>query len=263
MNRSDDENYHGLVAESYDLFRGDVPVENEAWFGFYKHRLEERPGLALEAGCGTGRILLPFLQAGFVMEGVDSSSEMLAICREKAARMGLHPTLYQQYMQELDLPQRYTTILIPLGTFILIGQHDEAMEALKRFYAHLVPGGQLVFSTPAPWNEMYAAPEKADEWGEPHSVTRPADGATITLYSKGAVDRLEQAYRGQQQYELHKDGQRLRHEVHDVAMRWYGKPEMTLMLQTAGFGNIRVFGNHTEEQVTSEHFALVYWAEKG
>ena len=95
MNRSDDENYHGLVAESYDLFRGDAPVENEAWFGFYKRRLEERPGLALEAGCGTGRILLPFLQAGYAMEGVDSSSEMLAICGEKASRMGLHPTLYQ------------------------------------------------------------------------------------------------------------------------------------------------------------------------
>ena len=93
-------------------------------------------------------------------------------------------------------------------------------------------------------------------------MTRPADGATITLYSKGNVDRMEQAYRGQQRYELHKDGQPQRHEVHDVAMRWYGKPEMTLMLQTAGFRNIRVFGNHTEEEATSEHFALVYWAEK-
>ena len=166
----------------------------------------------------------------FAIEGVDSSSEMLAACREKAARMGLSPTLYQQYMQELDLPQRYTSILIPLGTFILIGHHDEAMEALRRFQAHLVPGGQLVFSTPAPWNEMYAAPQKADEWGEPHSVACPADGATIALYSKGNVDRLEQVYRGQQRYELHKDGQPQRHEVHDVAMRWYGKPEMTLML---------------------------------
>ena len=159
MSRSDDENYRGLVAETYDLFRGDAPVEQEAWFGFYQRRLEERPGLALEAGCGTGRILLSFLQAGFAMEGVDSSAEMLAICREKAARLGLSPVFYQQYMQELDLPRNVTSILIPLGSFILIGQQAEAMEALRRFAAHLVGGGQLVFSMPAPsGSEMYAAP---------------------------------------------------------------------------------------------------------
>jgi hypothetical protein len=53
MNRSDDENDHGLVAETYDLFRGDEPVEQEAWFQFYKRRLEER-------GCASGRIKVAF-----------------------------------------------------------------------------------------------------------------------------------------------------------------------------------------------------------
>ena len=104
MNRSDDENYHGLVAESYDLFRGDQPVEQEQWFQFYKRRLEQRPGVSLEVGCGTGRVLLPFLAAGFPIEGVDSSSELLASCRRKACGMGLEPVLYQQYIQELVLP---------------------------------------------------------------------------------------------------------------------------------------------------------------
>lgn len=263
MNRSDDENYHGLVAQSYDLFRGEEPVEQEAWFQFYKRRLEERPGLALEAGCGTGRILLPFLKAGFAMEGLDSSAEMLAICREKAARMRLEPVLYQQYMQEMALPKKYATILIPLGSFILIGQHAEAMEALRRFYAHLNDGGQLVFSMPSPSSEIYAAQEEnADAWGEPRIVTRPSDGATITLTGKGAADRLEQTHRSVQRYELHKDGKLLEWEEHTSITRWYGKHEMLLMLQTAGFRNMRVYGNHTDEEATSESWSRIYWAEK-
>ena len=261
MNRSDAENYHGLMAESYDLFRGDDSVEEAPWFGFYRRRLEERPGLALELGCGTGRILLPFLQAGFAMEGVDSSPEMLAICREKAARRGLHPILYEQYMQDLDLPQRYTTLLIPLGSFILIGGHDDAREALRRFHAHLVPGGQLVFSTPAPYGGFYA-PGPGSEWGEPHSVTRRSDGATVTLRQKGTVDRLEQTHHLQQRYELHKDRKLLRQEEHSEVVRSYGKHEVRLMLEAAGFENVRVFGNHTEEEATSEHESLVYWAKK-
>ena len=55
MNRSDDECYRGLVAETYDLFRGDDPVEPEPWFQFYRRRLD---GIARDAipvfGAGTG-----------------------------------------------------------------------------------------------------------------------------------------------------------------------------------------------------------------
>jgi hypothetical protein len=263
MNRSDDENYHGLVAESYDLFRGDDPVEQEDWFQFYKRRLEERPGLALEPACGTGRILLPFLKAGFDMEGTDSSSEMLAICRSKATAMGLAPVLYEQYMQELDLPKQYTTILIPLGSFILIGQHSEAMEALRRFYVHLLDGGQLVFSMPAPKASLYAEKsEQSDAWGEPRTLIRPSDGAAITIKCTSASDRLEQVHESRQYYELHKAGKLLKAEEHLSITRWYGKYEMMLMLQMAGFRNMKVYSNHTDEQATSESWARIYWAEK-
>lgn len=197
------------------------------------------------------------------MEGANSSSEMLAICRQKATAMGLEPVLYAQYMQELDLPKRYTTILIPLGSFILIGQHSEAIEALRRFYAHLHDGGQLVFSMPAPGAELYAPKsEQSDAWGDPSIVTRPSDGATITLKCTSRSDRLEQIHESRQHYELHKDGKLLKAEEHLSITRWYGKYEMLLMLQMAGFRNMKVYSNHTDEAATSESGARIYWAEK-
>jgi SAM-dependent methyltransferase len=262
MNRSDDECYRGLVAESYDLFRGDEAVEPLPWFQFYKRRIDERPGLALEPACGTGRILLPFLKTGYAMEGVDSSAEMLAICREKAAQLGVTPVLYQQYMQELELPKRYTTILIPLGSFILISQRAEAVEALRRFHAHLVDGGQLVFSMPAPDARLYTPPsEQSTEWSGPSTVNRP-DGATITLQCKGSSDRLEQLDTSLERYELRRDGELLRVEEYTSVTRWYGRYEMTMMLEAAGFRNVKVYGNHTDEEATAESFARVYWAER-
>lgn len=264
MNRSDDENYHGLVAQSYDLFRGDEEVEELPWFLFYKRRLEERPGLALEPACGTGRILLPFLKAGFPMEGTDSSAEMLAICRQKAETMGLSPVLYEQYMQETNLPKHYTTILIPLGSFILIRQHADAREALRRFHAHLVEGGQLVFSTPTP-SPQHLTPrsEQSDTFGEPSIVTLPSNGATITLKTTSAWDRFEQIQESRQVYELRDNaGQLLKIEEHHSITRWYGKYEMLLMLQEAGFRSMKVFSNHTDEEADSESWSRIYWAEK-
>jgi len=106
--------------------------------------LEQCPGLALEVGCGTGRLLLPYLKAGFDIEGVDCAPEMLAICQQKAQCEGLTPILYEQFMQDLDLARRYKTIYIPFRSFQLMSDHDDALKALQNFHAHLEVGGQLV-----------------------------------------------------------------------------------------------------------------------
>src|SRR5215469_10008647 len=37
----------------------------------------------------------------------------LAICRNKAAQVGVTPTLYQHLVQDVDLPTRYRTVFIP------------------------------------------------------------------------------------------------------------------------------------------------------
>jgi ubiquinone/menaquinone biosynthesis C-methylase UbiE len=79
----------------------------------YYQKLIERYGQpALDAGCGTGRLLLPYLRAGLDVDGSDISPDMLALCREKAEREGLSPGLYVQAMHELGLPRTYRTIFV-------------------------------------------------------------------------------------------------------------------------------------------------------
>src|SRR5262249_25663499 len=105
-----DWDYRGLAAECYDLWFGDEPFWDQA---FFHGRIRDNGGVAMEIACGTGRLLVPFLREGLAVEGVDASEEMLAICRAKAARVGLTPTLYHQLMQDLDLTPRYRTVFIP------------------------------------------------------------------------------------------------------------------------------------------------------
>jgi SAM-dependent methyltransferase len=55
---SSDGSYQGIVAESYDIwFSGDKFDDTD----FYKKLINELPGAVLEIGCGTGRLLLPYL----------------------------------------------------------------------------------------------------------------------------------------------------------------------------------------------------------
>ena len=86
-----DWNYRGLVAECYDLWFGDEPFWDQA---FFHDRIRQNRGRALEIACGTGRLLVPLLRDGLAVEGLDASEAMLAICRTKAARVGVTPTLY-------------------------------------------------------------------------------------------------------------------------------------------------------------------------
>ena len=97
----------------------------------------------LDVGCGTGRLLLDFMEQGIETDGVDNSPEMLELLREKAAKMGIQPNVYFQQMEELDLPRRYQTIIVPSSSFQLVIDPEKAREAMRRFYSQLLPGGTL------------------------------------------------------------------------------------------------------------------------
>jgi len=81
--------YYGLMAETWDLFRGDTSQWEDRFF--YLEVIKEYGGPVLDVGCGTGRLLLDFLAQGIAADGVDNSPEMLALCRQKAGSQGLNP----------------------------------------------------------------------------------------------------------------------------------------------------------------------------
>jgi ubiquinone/menaquinone biosynthesis C-methylase UbiE len=134
MMTKSDWDYRGLAAECYDLWFGEEPFWDQA---FFYQRLCRNGGVALEIACGTGRLLVPLLRDGLSVEGVDASAEMLEICRHKATQVGVTPILYQQLMQDLELDRQYRSIFIPACSFQILAEREEAFEALRRFRIHL------------------------------------------------------------------------------------------------------------------------------
>ena len=143
--------YIGLMAATWDLFRGDTSEWADRFF--FKEAVSRYGQPVLDVGCGTGRLLLDFLADGVDMDGVDNSAEMLRLCREKAASRGLSPTLYEGEMDTLSLPRRYQTIIVPSSSFQLLTNDSAAKAALQRFYDHLLPGGVLIMSLMQFWQE--------------------------------------------------------------------------------------------------------------
>ena len=71
----------------YDLVLRDIPYGLD----FYVALARQANGPVLDVACGTGRILLPCLQAGVDIEGLDLFEPMLNTLRAKATALGLSP----------------------------------------------------------------------------------------------------------------------------------------------------------------------------
>jgi len=93
-----------LLARLYDYWS---PHIDEEELSFYRQMIHEAGGKVLELACAAGRLLLPFLQEGYDIEGVDSSKAMLDILRAKAKKANLEPKLYHQKLESLEIRERY------------------------------------------------------------------------------------------------------------------------------------------------------------
>jgi SAM-dependent methyltransferase len=257
-------NWTGLAAKIWDPSGGDEP---QADYPYIKQLLEQNPGVALDVGCGTGRLLVRYLKEGFEVEGIDTSADMLAICREKAAAQGLNPVLYEGYMQNLDLPRKYQVIYVPCGSFCLVTDRAQALETLRRFYDHLNPGGLLVFNLFWPFAEHapLSSPElpKDTDWFSLWHHDLPDGSGTVYQSMKLVrVERVEQLLIAQRRYQLMRDDQFVAEETFDSSERWYYKYEMILMLEKFGFHEIQVKENWTDSDFVEGHRSTIYLARK-
>src|SRR5688572_6223567 len=100
--------------------------------------LRDHPGLSLEIGCGSGRLLLPLLEKGYRVEGLELSPDMLDLCRKAAEDLALAPALHEGDMMSFDCGTRYASLLLPAFTLQLAA---DPAAALAHFHKLLVPGG--------------------------------------------------------------------------------------------------------------------------
>ena len=249
MANDSDYEYRDMLASTWDLIRGDMSDSPDRQF--YRDIIQDNGEPALDVGCGTGRLLLEYLADGLQIEGVDVSPEMIELCRQKALKLSLEPTLYVQAIEELDLPTKYRTVIIPSCTFQLVPDPVYARAALVRFHEHLLPGGMLVMSIwhitrdgPAEWSDWYPIAEKE----------RPEDGKTIRRQERSMYDPATQLRHTENRYELLENDQVIYSEDHrrSPELRNYTITQLNEMLDQAGYIEIQAVSGYSTDPATED-----------
>jgi SAM-dependent methyltransferase len=255
--------HYGLVARYWAEKRLDA-AEAE-----FLKRFIDGAQPALDVGCGTGRVLIPLLHEGFDVDGVDISPDMLAHARERAEREGFSPDLYTQAMHELDLPRRYRTIY-SCGSLGIGGTRQQDRQTLARICDHLEPGGVLIFDHEMPygdpdgWSYWTAdgrakLPEEFDEGG----WTGTDEGDEYRLRSRVVeFDPLEQRITMEMQGSMRRGDELVVEETRRIVVTSYTAAHLELLLETAGFGDIRMLENWTDETATADTMNITFVARK-
>lgn len=242
----------------YDLVGKDMPYGLD----FYCDLAKAAKGPVLDVACGTGRILLPCLQAGVDIEGVDLFEPMLNTLQTKAAALNLQPTLHQADMSEFSVPRKFALVMIPFNAFIHNMTQEAQIACLRCCKSHLLPGGQLVFDTFFPSLAIIGAEEntRALEGEIPH----PETGLPIRLYDTRTFDRVAQTQHSINEIEV-LDAEGNVREVHrsQVSSRFIYKHEMDLLLRVAGFDRWEIYGDFDRQPLTQENDAMIVAAWVG
>lgn len=241
--------YLNLCTEFYDLTK---PQAGPKEVLFYETLIRTSKGPIIEAMCGSGRLLIPLLKRGLVVDGVDSSSHMLKSCQKRCKEQGLPTNLYHQPLQSLSLPKKYDLIFIAIGSFQLIHDPIEALKILKNLASSLEPGGRLVLETFIPWNAIKDNIDGnilSDQSKEiiTESTAHSPDGFEIVNQSKVTVHFKKQLEISQTRYEKWAGGKLICTEEEEYIVRWYHRYEMELFLEKAGFSTVRIIDASFEQ----------------
>lgn len=222
---------------------------------FYVGEATRNGGLVLDAGCGSGRLMLPLLQAGAAVEGFDNSIAML---EELSVRLSEHALKAKTWLDDLATfnasEERYRTALCAFNSFMHLLDQGSQSTALQRIYASLEPGGRLILDVINPHTldlEMQGTREFEA------TIEDPATGDLVHVWRWFEYDLIQQIGTYYRQLNLG-----YRESTFVTRFRWTYPTEIELLLNQAGFRDLKVFGDFGYEALKSDSSSQVWIATK-
>jgi ubiquinone/menaquinone biosynthesis C-methylase UbiE len=260
--------HHGLVARWWGEFTEAEPEE----LAYFRAAIKRFGEPVLDAGCGSGRILVPLLADGFDIDGSDISADMIAQAEARASNAGYTPRLVVQPMHELELGRTYRTIYM-CGAFGIGSTRAQDREALQRAYRHLEPGGALLIAnhelpyatSDAKWAQWIPGARQGlkREWQTEGERRATSDGDEIEWLSRPSeLDPLEQRATLQVRIRLRHGGEIVKEEAYTLTENLYFAQEILLLLDEAGFRDAAVEAGYTGRPATADDGMVAFTAIK-
>lgn len=139
-------------ADVYDQLVQDIPYSK--WADYLESaflKFNQKPGLILELGCGTGNMTLELSKRGYEMIGLDISAEMLSKAYEKTLASGREILFINQDMRNFELHGPVDAVICLLDSLNYMESTEEVKQVFKLVNKYLNPGGLFIFDLNSPY----------------------------------------------------------------------------------------------------------------
>lgn len=228
-------NYYGnLCTEMYEILHDKAPQDE---LDFYLSYAEKNKKI-LEIMCGSGRFLVPFLEYGYNIRGVDFSAEMLEKLKLKAPEADVEYADIAEYTTN----EQFDYIFISSGSVSLFTDMNLCQKILKKIKGLLAPAGKFVFAV-----DTIAAKCLDNDDYEMSVSVKMKNGFDLVLKTKNYFDVQQQIQFSPGIYELYDRDKLLKSEHMDFQTHLYKFGEMENYLREAGFTEIKTYSSFEKE----------------
>jgi len=230
--------YTDLEAKLHDTFweQEDVISELPLLEDFHADKL------SLEIGCGSGRLLLPLLNGGTPIDGVELSAEMVELLHQNAEKQNLTSQLnsraiYTDDIAELSakkLERKYERVSIPAFTAQLLSR-EGFQNTLKQTLDYTSDDAELYLTLFIPWAEIAGELSEGDWYVDHEAPVGEAKESKAVCKTKFSINRLNQSLSRKHHYTVtHPSGKKQEHRS-SQEVQWYSYQELKLVLEACGW----------------------------
>ena len=228
-------NYYGnLCTEIYEILHDKAPQDE---LDFYLSYAEKNKKI-LEIMCGSGRFLVPFLEYGYNIRGVDFSVEMLEKLKLKVPEADVEYADIAEYTTN----EQFDYIFISSGSVSLFTDMNLCQKILKKIKGLLASAGKFVFAV-----DTIAAKCLDNDDYETSVSVKMKNGFDLVLKTKNYFDVQQQIQFSPGIYELYDRDKLLKSEHMDFQTHLYKFGEMENYLREAGFTEIKTYSSFEKE----------------
>lgn len=247
-NNSESEIYIKL----YDDFASSLKTRDE--LSFYQKFFHKKDKI-IEFGCGSGRTLVPLLEKGFNISGLDISKEMLSHLKRKLKLKNLKTKIFNKNLINFSLTEKFDGGILSQRTLNFITLREGQKQALKNINQYLKKGAPLIINLmPARPNDFADIQKALKKTG---SFVNSHTGNKVEFWENWIPNPLEQTWNFVNEFREKGDKIQTKMEMRAIFV-----PEMKNLLEICGFGTVKILGNWKEKPYDAKSKDLIFIASK-
>ena len=248
------------IAYYYDLTHADLTED----IPLVLQLAQESNRSVLELGCGSGRLLLPFAQAGITVTGIDNSEAMLSRARQKIAQQSKQTqdriTLLQADMSQFSVAQeKFGLAVVPYNTFMHLDTKT-AVSTLRCVKGCLAENGRFLIDLANPFT-IAETPEDQLISLENHLID-PETGDHILHMSSNKLNREQQELQITWIYDRSPaEGGSIHRTIAQATYHYRYPHQIDLLLQNGGFKLKDIWGDYDQSPFNEESQRMLVLAQ--